>query len=317
MESSNLTALLSWRTFTGTEENTHDYFLSLQVSFADFSLRRSERKLHLSPFSDLCLWIRDWNMVFHIFITEVIGRLNLSLVIISAVALKCSAGNSLPVQRQSGVLGHSKDWVDSPAGERLCPCKEFSGLRTDKLSHWRRGVCLHTHRASRRLGDFCQPAVNHYPSRAVLSEISALFCSPEGVYCRQHSLGRCLHCVLTGSQLAPAQSPDREPCTAAHLYFLGKGSNSCFHRPRGAGSARDTGWGGSGQVNSPWVLMRSCGCAICARTWIQDWKAVRLEGMVQGEALPWVNYAKHKKSPNPQILQDSCTQKRFLPQVFK
>lgn len=81
---------------------------------------------------------------------------------------------------------------------------------------------LHTHRGSLSPGDFCHPAVNHYPSRAVLFEISDLFCSPGGVYCRQHSLGQCLDCVLTGSQLALVQSPRYGALHGRAFVLLGK-----------------------------------------------------------------------------------------------
>lgn len=174
------------------------------------------------------------------------------------------AGDSLPVQRPSGIVGCSKSLVNSPPGERLCPCRGFSGLRTDKLSHRHGHVCLHTHRASQSLRDFCHHAVNHYPSRAVLFEISDLFCSPEGVYCSQRSLGRCLDCVLAASQLALLQSSEIRSLSRPHICASWeKGATPASISQGGVGSPRDTGWGGSSQVNFPWVIMRSCGWGIC------------------------------------------------------
>lgn len=175
-------------------------------------------------------------------------------------------------------------------------------------------MCLHTHRASQSLRDFCHHAVNHYPSRAVLFEISDLFCSPEGVYCSQHSLGRCLDCVLTGSQLALVQSSAIRSLARPRICSpWEKGATRASISQGGVGSLRDTGRGGSSQVNFPWVTMRSCGCGICKS--VGSGLKSRLPGMVQGELLSSVSCAKHMKL-HPQILQDSCTQKRFLPQVF-
>lgn len=173
----------------------------------------------------------------YLFITEGIRGLNSSLVIISALGLECSSREfsaGAETIRNTGIVG--REWT-AHQERGFAPAKGLLGLGQINFPI-DAGSCVpaHTHRASQSLGDFCHPAVNHYRSRAVLFEISGLFCSPEGVfYCRQRSLGRCLHCVLTGRQPAPPQRRSG-PCTAAHRDCLGKGNNP--RRPGGSGQAR-------------------------------------------------------------------------------
>lgn len=128
----------------------------------------------------------------------------------------------------------SAEWVAHHKGG-FAPAKGSSGLGADLFSHW----CVHTcaRRASQSLGDFCHHPVNHYRSRAVFSEISDLFCSPEGFMAASEALaGVWIACWQPASWpwFRARQYGARWDC-AARLYCSAS-------RGRGATPALSAGW---------------------------------------------------------------------------
>lgn len=70
--------------------------------------------------------------------------------------------------------------------------------------------------------------------------------------------------VLTGSQLALVQSSAIWSLARPRICSpWEKGATPASISQGGVGSLRDTGRGGSSQVNFPWVTMRPCGRGIC------------------------------------------------------
>lgn len=231
--------------------------------------------------------------------------------------LNVTAGNSLPTQRKLGTPGHSMGWVNSPPGERLCPCKGFSGLGTDKLSHWRMRKCACTHtEPAKASGTFA--TILLIIIRAELYSLRSLTCFAALKALLQPAQPWTVFGLRADSQPAGRGSglSDTERCRTARLYSLAfweHGATPASISQEGAGGPKDRvsrkkpGEFSLGDNQVTWT------------SWFQE-HGFRTEE--QSGEMGWCKEtlcfqwkcSEHTKS-QPQILWDSCIQKRF-PKVF-
>lgn len=157
--------------------------------------------------------------------------------------------------------------MNSPPGEKLCPCKGFSGLRTDKLSHWHTHMCACTHtELAKASGTFA--TILLIIIEGELYSLRSLTCFAALKVLLQPAQPWTVFGLRADSQPAGhgSELSDTEHCRTARLYFLASWENGATPASisrGGAGSLRDAGRGGSSQVNFPWVIARSPGCRGC------------------------------------------------------